>query len=824
MASPPENDRPADLAAEVDAALEAAWRGDGTRFDRLLDATSDGTSGPSVGEMLDPLCHPPAEPVVGLAAGTEVRGYRIIGEIGRGGMGVVYEAEQQEPRRRVALKVLRRLDTDEYHVKLFRREIQSLARLSHPTVATIYEAGRTTEGQYFFTMERISGPPLDLYVREHNLTLHARLELLLRIAEGVHYAHRQGVVHRDLKPSNIVIDAEGHPKILDFGLARLADPDQSLAAVTTEPGRMLGTLAYMSPEQVNGRPDETDARSDVYALGVVLYELLTGRLPYVLAQRRPHEVARAICEQDPRPPGTIDRQLRGDLETIMTKALAKVRTRRYQTAAELAEDIRRYLRGDPILARRPSRLYLVRKRLIRHRVVVAAVLVAGTFGLIGLWGGVWSKDRALERAQARELAAARQAALSTLGELEDGTRRIEELLAGAELAWKRHAELPEVQLAWARTRYRAALELGDNALIDQVVDRLADGMLNSAAPWACRALLSEIRPQAIFLQTVPVREPPDTAEAWYLRSFATLDIQRARDCALEALQRDPEHLLARERLAHLHLRAGDGNLALGAAQELIDRGCNPIAWLQFQGRALLRMGRHQEAYEHLRRAAELDPTSPSPHRLRGLAHLCLREYEQSIEDYTTAAGLHNPPSLWECYQRATPLWITGRTSEAAEDYQFARERRGHVSLADVRLVLVLQDQARRCRSAGRPEEAERSLLRAQEVLAVARREASPGSWCARILACLAGAGSPDELVQSINPDGPARACEAYYYAGEACLLRDDTPSACLWFQRCVDTGIVLDPNSNCTDPMNEYHLALWRLDLCASEQAALPGN
>ncbi len=297
MVPAPDRESPDELANRVEHALRALWQGDSSEIEGLLEFPDN--SGLRLGDLYDSALNRQAVPVVGLTHRSEVRGYRIVREIGRGGMGVVYEAEQHSPRRRVALKVLGGLYANEQHIRMFRQEIQTLARLQHPAIATIHEAGRTEEGYHFFTMELVGGVPLTEHVRKTELPLQARLELFLKICDAIQYAHDIGVIHRDLKPSNILVDQDGIPKILDFGLARVVDPDVTLTATATRTGRIMGTLAYMSPEQARGDSDAIDPRSDVYSLGLILYELLTGRLPYVFSKTMPHEALRLICEEPP---------------------------------------------------------------------------------------------------------------------------------------------------------------------------------------------------------------------------------------------------------------------------------------------------------------------------------------------------------------------------------------------------------------------------------------------------------------------------------------------------------------------------------------------
>lgn len=321
-------------------------------------------------------------------------------------MGAVYEAEQDSPRRSVALKLMKSGIASKAAMRRFEYESQVLGRLRHPGIAQVYEAGVHDDGTGavpYFAMEFIpDAKTLTDYAQKNNLNSRQRMELFIKVCEAVHHGHQKGIIHRDLKPDNILVDSSGQPKIIDFGVARTTDSDVAAMTVQTEVGQLVGTVPYMSPEQIEADPADIDTRSDVYGLGVVLYKLLTGKLPYDLTGTPVYEATRIIREQPPLRLSTVDHHLKGDVETIVLHALEKDRDRRYQSAFALAQDIERYLNDEPILARPPSLLYVWSRFAKRNKLLVgsaAVVFVLLVGGVIGTTTGMVKATNALKETQ-----------------------------------------------------------------------------------------------------------------------------------------------------------------------------------------------------------------------------------------------------------------------------------------------------------------------------------------------------------------------------------------------------------------------------------------
>ncbi len=356
--------------------------------------------------------------------------YKLIEELGRGGMGIVYRAEQIQPvKRSVALKIIKLgMDTNQV-VARFETERQALAVMDHTNIAKVYDAGATETGRPYFAMELVRGIPITEYCDKQKLSTHERLELFIPLCNAIQHAHQKGVIHRDLKPSNVLVmvqEGKAVPKIIDFGIAKATEHRLTERTLFTEQGQLIGTPEYMSPEQAEMSGLDVDTRTDIYSLGVMLYELLVGVLPFdpktlreagyseiqqIIREKEPPKASTrlsslgdtqtSIAEQRRTDPSSLHRELIGDLDWITMNAMAKDRTQRYASASELEADIKRYLRDEPVVAGPPSAVYRIKKYIKRHKVSVTAaalVIIAMLIGITGTTIGLLRAKRAEKKA------------------------------------------------------------------------------------------------------------------------------------------------------------------------------------------------------------------------------------------------------------------------------------------------------------------------------------------------------------------------------------------------------------------------------------------
>lgn len=579
-------------------------------------------------ERADTRTHAPRPAVFARLEAPLVDGYENLSLLSAGGQGIVYKAQQVSTKRTVALKLIIEPFPSEEQLRRFEREIECVARLRHPNIVTIYECRLTDDGRPYYSMEFVEGQALDDFVRATDPTVEDRLRLFAKVCDAIDCAHREDIVHRDLKPSNIRVDEAGEPRVLDFGLARRTVPERTAAtAQMTQSGEFLGTLAYAAPEQFDGEPDHVTQLTDVWALGVLLYQLLTGEAPFKSTGSLAR-IENQIREETPPKPSSIRRGLDADVDTIVLRALAKEPGRRYLSAGALAADVHRYLAGEPIEARRDSLSYRIRKRLIRQRVPVALALV---ITLLTASVTYYFVQSALTASAALKLSArmhynnARVVSLSqpdeALGYLADALRDDPSLT---------DAKLLEGLILW-RTRQT-----------DTAVDVLTE--IVEANP-------NDSRPHVLLAR---ILEPRDPERAAY--HHQRVDSTARANLYYRALLEDDEAAIALL-TQHMHEEGLEFDALLerairfqrlrrfeemlGDADRLIELAPKVASSWSIRGLALSRLNRPREAINCFDKAVSIEPSASMTLTFRATARSAAGNHRGAIEDCTEAIN-HNP--------------------------------------------------------------------------------------------------------------------------------------------------------------------------------------
>jgi formylglycine-generating enzyme required for sulfatase activity/tRNA A-37 threonylcarbamoyl transferase component Bud32 len=554
--------------------------------------------------------------------------YTILRQIGQGGMGVVYEAEQLAPKRRVAIKLLHPLQATDERLRRFRNEVALLGQLQHPGIARIYEASTYDAGrgpQPFFAMELVDGVDLRTYCERNELARAARLDLLARVADIVQHAHEHGIVHRDLKPDNILVDQRGHPRVLDFGIAHAGADSTALSTALTKEGQLVGTLAYMAPEQLRQDGGAVTPRVDVFALGVLGFELLLGRLPRETEDLPLAQYIGELAGSEPTRAGVLDTDLRGDVDTILGKALETEPSRRYESAAALAADLRRHLANEPIRAHPPSTAYLVAKFVKRNRPLVAGAVATLVVAVVGAVIATVFGLAATRRASEVET---KNKDILRLSAAED----YEDLIQRAGTLWPPHPDRKGALATWIVDARRLRGELG-------ALETKRDELRALALPRTEREREGERRSHPDFAELETV-----TAEL-KMRRRAVAHRRDGIDAPLPEVDWDAQpsdaaglHSKARPLVHPSRTTYGDEALALVLAERAFELAPKKDRWSVAMTLALanFELGRDDAALVHVRQVAEEGTGEARAGRERAIEALV-----RAIEDVNSEHGLEN---------------------------------------------------------------------------------------------------------------------------------------------------------------------------------------
>ena len=642
--------------------------------------------------------------------GGQIGPYKLLSVLGEGGFGVVYLAERQRPvKRRVALKVIKPgMDTKQV-IARFEAERQALALLEHPNIAHVFNAGTTDAGRPYFVMEYVKGIPITEHCDRHKLTIEERLKLFLLVCEAVQHAHQKGIIHRDIKPSNIQVCIQGDkavPKVIDFGVVKAVSQPLTERTLVTEQGQFVGTPEYMSPEQAEMTGQDVDTRSDIYSLGVVLYELLTGVLPFDPATLREggvDHIRQVILEEDPKTPstrlstlggeestrlaqrrridpGTLRRRLRGDLDWITLKAMEKDRMRRYQTAHALDEDIQRHLTHEPVLAGPPSTIYRLKKFLRKYRTqaiaaATAAALLACIAVIFVMYVQAVNRGKEAESFKHRDILS-KAMELRSSGQFQEALAKVETIVDSEHVGPKAHL-----------LRGRLVLELQGPAAAVKELQKL----LNERDEIACQAHFLLAR---IYLESDP-GDPETTeeykqkakehqqkgeklfsesAEAYFNRSMMAGTVNKTLEWLKKAIDFEPGHYDSREARALAYYALKDyGRMEQDAEAVIVMRPKDSL------GYALRAIARRQKAIEQTEKelleeairdhdkAIKLSPAEAELYDQRRRTHMRMGNWEKVLSDAQECVRLKPDVKIYHFHTFCALVGL-GRYDEANVKY------------------------------------------------------------------------------------------------------------------------------------------------------------
>ncbi len=738
-----------DLAAELEELL-AAHRADGGFVEQIVaDAARD------VVRPEDPSSW----------TGRRVGPYELLRPIGEGGMGAVFLARRAdaEYEATVAVKMLRPGLFSEESLRRFRAERQALASLNHPGIARLLDGGTTPEGSPYIVMEHVDGVPVDAYAEARGLSTSQRLVLFRAVCEAVQFAHRNLIVHRDLKPANVLVTAEGEPRLLDFGIAKALDEDA--ATGLTRAGERVLTPDYASPEQIRGEAVTT--ATDVYSLGVVLYRLLTRKHPYAFPSGRTSEIERIVCEAEPDRPSVHAGELRGDLDNVLMKALAKEPERRYATVEQLSEDLRRYLAGEPVSARKATFGYRASRFLRRHRAGSIAAAVAAAALLAGLAMSLSAARTArLEARKAERVNAFLQTILGAASPWRDGSKvTVKEVLDRA--SRRVDAELvdePAVEASVRRTlgETYAGLGLYDAAeahlrralALDRSLrggDEVAECLVAIAALETSRGAAeraeSPAREALAILEKRHGERHASVAGAW--RQLGSVLQARGDIAQAEAAQRRAVAIYREAAPASAGLAEALNDLAvtLGTKGDL--RAAETLH------REALAVARRAHPQPHPDVAEALSTLASSVWDTRRDAAEAQSLYEQALAMRRELFGEGHPDTTWTLYNYAYMLMEKGDYARSEDLARRALEGRGTTLPEEHPMVASTLVLLGRCRlGRGDPAGAEAAL---REGLALRRRNLPPDHWLI--------ASSESQLGESLAAQGKRAEAEPLLVAG-----------------------------------------------------------